>query len=315
MTRCAICGNRGRHDRHGGVAECTHCGLRYLPGHRPPVAIRADLTERLAAPAIDLARDPPADWTCGIATLRIAAYGIGRAIRPADAPQATELAAPTGRLPAAATLSPLPPHGPAITLGMIGRASELPVIAALIERIGSGFAAVRVLVDSADPVVVAGLSRPGLTYAVHPLAQDFAAQRNRLHAACHTPWMLQLDADEDLDVALLTALPGLAADADAHRLLSLAFPRRNLVDGVPSDHWPDVQYRLNRAEVRFSGVVHERPDPSRDWRRSALAPIGAIVHRLDGDRVRARTAAYGAMAPDGARPADEAALLRPFSRD
>ncbi|WP_380929145.1 hypothetical protein [Sphingomonas arantia] len=315
MTRCAICGNRARHDRGDGVRECTHCGLRYSAGHRAMDAIAADTADRLAAPLVDLIAHPPQDWTCAIATLRIAGYRFGRAIRPADAAQAAELADPTGTLPAAALTAPLPVDGPAITLGIMGRVSELRAIRRLVDRLTPHFAKVRVLIDSDDETVVAGLSRPDVEYLTHPLGQDFSAQRNRLQGACETPWQLQLDADEDLDPAMLAALPGLAADADAHGLRSLAFPRSNLVDGVRSDHWPDVQYRLNRAEVRFSGVVHERPNPSRDWRHSALAPAGAILHRLDGAHVPARTSRYAAMAADGARPADEAALLRPFSAD
>ncbi|MBB5728238.1 hypothetical protein [Sphingomonas prati] len=315
MTRCAICGNRARHDRGNGVRECTHCGLRYQPGHPAMESIAADVANRLAAPSINLEAHPPQDWTCAIATLRIAGYRFGRAIRPANPAQAAELDDPTGTVPAAALAEPLPGEGPAITLGIMGRVSELATIIRLTERLAPHFAAVRVLIDSDDANVVAGLSGPGVAYLIHPLDQDFAAQRNRLQAACETPWQLQLDADEDLDAALLAALPGLAADADTHGLLSLAFQRSNLVDGVRSDHWPDVQYRLNRSEVRFAGVVHERPEPSRDWRRSALAPAGSILHRLDGAQVRARTKHYAAMASDGARPMDEEALLRPFSAD
>lgn len=308
MFRCALCGNRDRHARAHGWQECTHCALRYAPAARPMARIAEDLATRLAEPHIDPRTDPPADWTCAIPTLRIAGYRFARAIRPATTEQATALATGDTTLPAHAFIVPLGTAGPAITLGLLGRPADLPAIDALLTRLAPHFAAIRVLIDSADPACIAG--RDG--YVAHPMNGDFGSQRNRLQDLSETEWMLQIDADEDLDPALRAALPALAADADRHGLTSLAFPRRNLVDGTQSDHWPDVQYRLNRREVRFVGTVHERPAPSRDWRHSTLAPAGAILHHLDAARVRARTRIYGAMDRNGARRTDEAALLRPF---
>lgn len=308
MSRCALCGNRDRHVRAAGWRECTHCAMRYAPDTRPIARVTEDLATRLAEPRIDLRADPPVGWTCAIPTLRIAGYRFGRAIRPATTEQATALATGDTTLPVHAHAAPLGTTGPAITLGLLGRPADLPAIDALLIRLAPHFAATRVLIDSADPACIAG--RKG--YAIHPMNGDFGNQRNRLQDLSDTEWMLQIDTDEDLEPALLAALSPLAADADRHGLTSLAFPRRNLVDGAQSDHWPDVQYRLNRRTVRFAGSVHERPEPSRDWRHAALAPAGAILHQLDAARVRARTRIYGAMDRNGARPADEDALLRPF---
>ena len=195
---------------------------------------------------------------------------------------------------------------------MIASPGDLADAAALADGIGARFIDTVIVLDA--PVGSnATRARPALDARVlaHPLDGDFGAQRCRAQDACRAPWVLQLDADERPEPALLDAMDALAAMADRQGLRSLGFRRRNLVDGVWSDLWPDIQYRLNRRELRFRGRVHERPDAG-GWRRSAIVPLGAIEHRLDGKRVRERTRRYGAMEATGARETDETALLRPF---
>ncbi|MFP5239250.1 MAG: hypothetical protein ACLGQW_05400 [Acidobacteriota bacterium] len=97
-------------------------------------------------------------------------------------------------------------------------------------------------------------------HLAHPLGADFAAQRNRLLAACRTDWVLMLDADERLDPALATLLPGLTAQGEC---AAFAFPRRAVGPGgvkVGFGLWPDLQLRLFRRlpGLRFVRPVHER---------------------------------------------------------
>lgn len=279
----------------------------YAPQTRNAATMAADIEARLARPVVDLIADPPADWRCGIYTLRIAGYRFNRAIAPLDAVQAAELACPSKTLPARASTMVLAARTD-IALGIMCRPNDLAAVTSTVATLAPYFASVVVLVDDDRAPTVAQAS-----VAAHRLEGDFAAQRNRLQHLAASRWVLQLDADEHLDTQLLAAMPKIAADADRHGLRSLALPRRNVVDGHVSDLWPDVQYRLNRGDVRFAGKVHERPACADDWRVSSLAPVGAIVHYLSGERVRQRSRDYGTMAADGARPEDEAALLRPFT--
>ncbi|MGE4504443.1 MAG: glycosyl transferase family 2 [Desulfovibrionaceae bacterium] len=96
----------------------------------------------------------------------------------------------------------------------------------------------------------------------HPLDGDFAAQRNRLLAACGADWVLMLDADEDFDPDIWTMLPGLLPLRDVD---GFWFQRQTFYPD--EDHyrvgyglWPDLQLRLfrNLPGLRFTGSVHER---------------------------------------------------------
>ena len=128
--------------------------------------------------------------------------------------------------------------------------------------------------------------------------------------------MLQIDSDETVTPDTLARLPGFLRAAERDGIVALGLPRRNRVDGVLSDHYPDPQYRLCRRTVSYEGRVHERPRLLSRARQSRLALGLHIEHALDAERVRARTARYGAMsegATDTARRADERALLTPFA--
>lgn len=194
-----------------------------------------------------------------------------------------------------------------VTLAIMTRPADVEQAAALVADLG--FTRTIVAIDADDAAAYAAMFGEA-TVIAHPLAGDFAAQRNRMQAAAGAGWVLQLDSDERPDAALLASLGWLVAAADRDGLRSLGLPRRNLVDGAMSALYPDIQYRLNRADVRFAGNVHERPMVP--FAETSLALPGAIDHHLDAARVRARTRVYGAMAADGARPEDEARLLRAF---
>lgn len=104
----------------------------------------------------------------------------------------------------------------------------------------------------------------------HPLAGDFAAQRNFLAAQNPCEWLLMLDADERVEPAALIALRralGLVLQ-DHPGLRVLGLPRYNTIDGVSTNSWPDTQYRLVRRDVRWRNMYpapgaspgcHEKP--------------------------------------------------------
>lgn len=99
-----------------------------------------------------------------------------------------------------------------------------------------------------------------VAHLAHPLQNDFAAQRNRMLAACRGDWVLYLDGDERLDPALAGLLPALTAQ---ERCAAFAFPRLGIgPSGVKIGWglWPDLQLRLFRPgpRVRFVRPVHER---------------------------------------------------------
>ncbi len=206
---------------------------------------------------------------------------------------------------------PARPRSPDVTLGIIARASEADAVAAMLARLRPWFAYAIVILDGTirDAADLALRAR-GAQVMAHPLNGDFAAQRNRVQALADG-WVLQLDTDELPDGTLLKALGWVTAAADRDGLRALGLARRNLVDGVQSALWPDIQYRLVRSDVRFAGRVHERPDIPFD--QTSLALTGAIEHRLERARVIERSKTYEAMSAGAGRPSDEAALLRPFT--
>ena len=156
------------------------------------------------------------------------------------------------------------------------------------------------------------LDAPGVTIVRRRLAGDFAAQRNAGMAAVTTPWAFHLDLDETASDAFVARLGPLAAAAEGAGLEAVGFPRRNLVDGVVSDLYPDIQYRLVARDQRYGGRVHELPEACRHWPRTTIALGHAMNHHLDGARVRERTRAYDAMGQPADRHDDERALLRPY---
>lgn len=283
--RCPVCGNPDWHPRIGGE-ECTHCGLQVdagVPLGAVADAIRRRLADGMASPV------PGDRWALSCGGWRNAAWRfghvlIGESARPAE------------------------PTDHAITLAIMTRPSACEAAAALIDSLPD-FTRRIVLIDAIDGAPWRDMFAATEVHA-HPLNGDFASQRNRLQATAGTGWVLQLDSDERPDNVLLESLGWLVEAADRDGLLSLGLARRNLVDGEPSALFPDIQYRLNRAEVVFGGRVHERPMVA--FAQTSLALSGAIEHRLDSARVRARTRTYAAMSADGARPEDEVRLLRPY---
>ncbi len=297
--RCPICGNWDWLDR--AWPECSHCRLVVRDLHDLP-AVAAEVQARLASETVDLAGDPPAGWTLDGAGLRNAAWRYGYRVSSGLAPDERPAVATT--MPAVSV-----PHD--IGLAVMARPADADDVVDLATTLRDRFARITMLIDGSDENLAAIVARvPWVAGHAHPLDGDFAAQRNRLQDLAGTRWVLQLDSDERPDTALLAALGWLVYDADRDGLRALGLPRRNLVDGAPSALYPDIQYRLIRSDIRFAGRVHERPVVP--FVESSLALAGAIEHRLDGERVRARTRIYEAMSAGAGRPGDETLLLEPF---
>ncbi|MFD2236895.1 hypothetical protein [Aureimonas populi] len=319
-SRCFLCRSReiaptdrrlaypGGRERRFPLA-CTSCGLLLEPeaGSEVPVSLAADLCAERFAPG------PHEPFGLDIYTLRMAATLFGRRAAPADAAQRAALRNPHGALAASAVLSDLADMPPApVSLGMMCRAGEVEAILASLPQ-SAAFARDVVLLSesgTAGPLTVEGFPSGAVRLATRPLAGDFGAQRNALQALCRQRWVLQLDADETLDGKTAALLPGLARMAEEDEAVSIGLPRRNLVGGVLSDVYPDVQYRLNRREVPYAGKVHERP--VRHWRQSFIALHGAIDHHLSAEHVARRSQGYEALDPGHGRLEEAQALLRPY---
>jgi hypothetical protein len=308
QLRCSICGNWDWLTREDW-SECSHCRL-LVRDVSEVGAIADEIVARLEGGIIDLERDPAERWMLDPAGLRNAAWRFGFEVEPI-AVAGGDVRFPPDYRPAQAHSTPARTVPHAAGLGIMARPADADDIVEIATDYRAAFARIAVLLDAtADEASELAARIPWIEVAHHPLAGDFAAQRNRLQDAMQTRWVLQIDTDERPDIALLDALGWLVAAADRDGLRSLGLPRRNLVDGVQSASYPDIQYRLNRSDIRFAGHVHERPVVP--FVESSLALAGALEHQLDGERVRERTRIYEAMSTGAGRPEDEALLLAPF---
>lgn len=305
--RCSICGNWDWLAPEGW-AECSHCRLR-VRAIADVRAVVGEIVARLERGVLDLEDDPAARWTLDPAGARNAAWRFGFDVEPMDAPDGVRF--PPDYRPARVHSTPVVTVPHAVGLGVMARTADTADIVEIATDFRDRFARIVVLLDGTAAEAKAMAERlPWIAIGSHPLGDNFAAQRNRLQDLMQTDWVLQIDTDERPDTALLDALGWLVAAADRDGLRSLGLPRRNMVDGVQSASYPDIQYRLNRSDIRFAGRVHERPEV--EFVESSLALAGALEHRLDGDRVRERTRLYEAMSTGAGRPEDEALLLAPY---
>jgi len=326
MRRCFVCaadmlGPSGRSvvypdgRRRTFPRACGSCGV-LVAGDADPAACREHLARHLAAPAF--VSDPDAPYGLDIYTLRTAATRLGRGTRPLDGAGRAALLNPHAGHAARAELFALAEASRhPVSLGLLCRPAERDAVLASLPGQAGWTDDVTLLLDgpAAAPraVPVAGFPDGGVRVAARPLEGDFAAQRNALQDLARHAWMLQLDADESIEPATGRLLPALAALAEAGDAVSVGLARANRVDGVVSDVFPDVQYRLNRTRTRFSGRVHERPVLDGGWPRGFITLHGVIAHRLSADHVRARSRRYEALDPGRGRLDEESALLRPYA--
>lgn len=212
-----------------------------------------------------------------------------------------------------------PGPDPRLTLGMIAACGAWADVCDLWRELCHSARDIAVALDTDDAALAAARQAelvaiaPGRSCHViaHPLDRDFAAQRNRVQQVAQTEWVLQLDCDECLTPMTSQILPGILDDADRHGWVAVALTRRNMVDGVVSALYPDVQYRLLRRSIRFKRAVHEYPELRAD--QPSFAHLGAgIVHTLANVRLGPRETVYDAIEPGAGRPHDTALLRRPL---
>lgn len=314
-TRCFLCAARmlapttralrwpGGFRRRFALA-CGSCGV-LTDGAEGPAAL-AHLGEALSGEVFALGRDAP--YGLDPYTLRTAATRWRRAASPVGKAQRQALGRPHSDLAAEGQLSGMVPgEGPEVAIGLMCRAGEWEGALGHLRAHLRWASGIVILADGAGPDLQ---PEDRVLVSRRDMDGDFAAQRNALQDLSPSPWMLQLDTDETLDPDTAALLPALAGLADAGDAVSVGLPRRNLVDGVAADLYPDTQYRLNRRETRFTGRVHERPE--RPWQRSVLSLHGTIDHHLERARVETRSQAYEAMVPGGGRLEEAQALLQPF---
>ena len=325
-ARCPLCQARGlqptsRTLRSGDVVRafsyaCSHCGLLLdAPAAMPDAQTFETLFRDVCARKLAMVQ-PGDPFGCDIYTMRTMATRFGLAAMPADAMQEEELRNPHGTLAADANLESLRTLAPtAVSLGIMCSEREAGAVLETAALASSWAASVIVLVDRAElPSEPGQESCDGVVRVFsRPLNGDFAGQRNALQRLCSSPWMFQLDADEDISPELGDILTRLATLADRQGVVSIGLPRENLVDGELSDLYPDLQYRLNRREVSYEGIVHERP--ARAWQNSFIALSGVIRHHLTGEHVARRSKAYETLQPGGGRVFEERVLQRSFSAE
>ncbi|GJE76576.1 glycosyltransferase family protein [Methylorubrum suomiense] len=293
---------------------CDSCGVLLDTGAET-ARCRTHLASALAAPTFE--SDPDAPYGLDLYTLRIAATRHGRGVRWLDEAGRAALLHPHSEDAARAELFDLTTaETRPVSLGFLCRPEECDSVLAKLPAQAGWVDDVAILLDAdaAPPraIAVPGFSAGAVRVAARPLAGHFAAQRNALQALARHRWMLQLDADETLEPATGRLLPALAALAETGDVRSIGLPRRNRVDGVLSDMFPDVQYRLNRGDVAYAGRVHERPQLDAGWRESFISLHGAIDHHLSCAHVAARSRRYEALDPGRGRLEEEEALLRPY---
>lgn len=212
-----------------------------------------------------------------------------------------------------------------LTIGGICRAGDAQLVASLIDSCRHLTRHYAFVVDAGGDTTAAdfraaldtvtekaGRSLDGLDIRilVHALNNDFGSQRNRVQDLATTDWVLQLDTDERLSADFATGLELALARAEKTGMRSIGFARANYVDGLLSALWPDVQFRLNRREVRYLGTVHETPGVH--WRRQSWSLVGHILHSLPKVRLAQRQERYEGIRKGGGKPADTAQLETPF---
>ncbi|TPW28170.1 glycosyltransferase [Pararhizobium mangrovi] len=296
--------------RGGNWWECGHCGLVACETAIEADTLEKHLAERMRAAVFQLADDDP--LFVEAYALRTVALRHRKVAVPTDNRQRAALHEPYAPVGAAAALHDLASIQPVpVSLTILCRNDEIKALRETLAELAEAFDDILLLVDDSGPKPER-IAVPGVRVVERSLDGDFAAQRNHAQKAARHAWVLQLDSDETLDPTALGDLARVAAVAERSGSISVGLPRRNVVDGVLSDLFPDVQYRLNRRQVRYVGRVHERPALPRGWRDGFIAPNLVLHHSLSAERVRSRSTRYEALSPGEGRLFEAEALLRPF---
>lgn len=158
-----------------------------------------------------------------------------------------------------------------------------------------------------DIVVVDGGSRDGtveylkqhgIRVVSHPFADDFAAQRNTAIEACHTHWIVEIDADETLSIPLGRGLRLICENGNQDGVDCIGIPRLNFIDGALAagvgTSGLDYQYRIHRSSGRWCNRVHEEMSFTARVELS-LRDGHFILHEKESVRHEARNAYYRSL--------------------
>lgn len=332
MARCFVCDYLLPDPIVGAWTICPLCNVGFEYGPDRLATCRDELAAMMALDTVDLPRSQlagPSGWRIGLFGLRIAATRFDRVLTPLGMRGWLVQRVPSKLYNIvfpdyALKLEPMesaPGAARQIAFGCIARPEDIDRLAWFLTNYGAIFSQFVFVLDGPEGDAHAARERlaadvpAGADLIVHarPLDGDYGRQRNLVQSLAQRPWILQLDTDERIDPALARHIGAVIEDADYWRSKVVGFPRRNLVDEALSNFYPDVQYRLNRSDVRFENRVHEIPIERRDWRKVSISLAGHIEHRLSRDRVIERSRRYEAMVAGAGRPHDEAQLLLPYA--
>ena len=205
-----------------------------------------------------------------------------------------------------------------LTLGVITTIDAWPETVELCQDMASHICEAIVVLDTDDSNLAKykeaqlqaalddGINLTRARVLARELDNNFAAQRNHIQNAANTGWVIQLDSDERLTPSAKRLLSTIIDDADRNGWSAIALPRRNLVDGVLSALYPDIQYRLLKKNIHFTRSVHEYPDLA--GKSSFVFLSAEILHNIDGSRLSRREAIYEGIQLGAGRPRDTTLL-------
>jgi glycosyltransferase involved in cell wall biosynthesis len=153
---------------------------------------------------------------------------------------------------------------------------------------------------------------PYIKLYTHALNNDFATHKNFMNSQCNGEYILNLDADEMVSMALLHWIPELVEmnyDVDAFWLPRRKYCGRidrcsvqqwgwqltNLPEfSLPLVQWPDPQMRLyrNAPDIRWVNKVHEQLTGYKNFAAFPFEPDYAIIHHKDIQRQEQQNTLY-----------------------
>lgn len=113
--------------------------------------------------------------------------------------------------------------------------------------------------------------RMGARVFHRPFDHDFSDQKNYALEQLETDWIYLHDPDERLEPTLIEIIPHLIDTEEGQQFLMaggilpssselhdcFGIARRNYIDGVQTEVYPDYQYRLFKKGCQFERPVHE----------------------------------------------------------
>jgi tetratricopeptide (TPR) repeat protein len=156
---------------------------------------------------------------------------------------------------------------------------------------------------------VAAAKQAGARVLTFPWKDDFSAARNHGLEAAQTPWVLWLDADDELPPETVTGLQALAA-GEPDRAYTLVV--ENPTADRPGPLFRQVRLFPRRREIRFTGKIHESLSPSLRAAGLDLVPSPLVIRHLGyrdpGERERKLQRNFQLLQQERAQGRDDAAL-------